>query len=137
MAVRGCRASETRLACIKTACVTVVFYGLTGASAAFTAGGFEAGSNLDFPEDTLEVCVILEGSHKVFVGKGKFFGEGIDGGCKVQVGIAVGCGGGGEGYWGFGGVVRRFLFEGIGIWKLVAGGGGCGLAPRAVFLGKE
>ena len=38
----------------------------TGASATDTAGGFTAGSKLDFTEDTLEACVLLEVSNKFF-----------------------------------------------------------------------
>ena len=47
MEVGGCRAAETRIACIKFVGATVVFSGILGAA---TAGGFVTGSKLSFPK---------------------------------------------------------------------------------------
>ena len=82
------------MACIKTAGVTVVFSELPGASAATNANGFSAGLKMDFPKDALVARVLLECSHKVLVGKGKFVDEGRNSGGEVQVVIVVGGSGG-------------------------------------------
>ena len=81
------------MVCIKTAGVTVVLSGIPGATA---AGVFAAGLNLALTKDALELCVLLQGIHKAFVGKLKFSGGIGNGGRKVRVFIAVGCGGGGK-----------------------------------------
>ena len=79
------------MAQIKTTGVTVVLAVIPAA-----AGDFNVGPNLDFPKDTIKMCVLLEGSHGIIVGEGKFGGEVGDSGFKVVVGIAVRSGGGGE-----------------------------------------
>ena len=92
VATRVCGAAETGVYCIKTAGMTLVIASIPNASAAASTGGFSAGLKLLFPEDAVEVRVLLKGSHEFFVGKLNLGGEGGNSIGDVILVIAVGGG---------------------------------------------